>query len=295
MGGTELLNHLRLGATTVCRCWAIARRDGVVQGFTDHDLDLSFESILFRADSGLGARAFQQTTGLSVDNTEAVGALSDASIREEDILAGRYDGAEVRSWLVNWTDVDERQLQFRGSLGEVARAGGAFRAELRGLTEALNQPQGLTFQKPCAAVLGDLRCGFDLERPGYVTERAVEVVHEGRVFVFSEVAGFDDRWFERGRLVMQSGAAAGLSGVVKNDRAQGLVREVELWEALALPVQPGDHLRLEAGCDKRPETCRLKFQNFLNYRGFPHIPGEDWLMSYPVSSGTNTGGSRSRT
>jgi uncharacterized phage protein (TIGR02218 family) len=40
---------------------------------------------------------------------------------------------------------------------------------------------------------------------------------------------------------------------------------------------------LEAGCDKRAETCRLKFANFLNFRGFPHVPGEDWLASYPTS------------
>jgi hypothetical protein len=31
-------------------------------------------------------------------------------------------------------------------------------------------------------------------------------------------------------------------------------------------------LRLEAGCDKRAETCRLKFGNFLNFRGFPAFP-----------------------
>ena len=74
----------------------------------------------------------QQSTGLSVDNTEALGALSDAAIREADIEAGRYDGAEVRAWLVNWADVSARQLQFRGSIGELRRAGGAFEAELRG-------------------------------------------------------------------------------------------------------------------------------------------------------------------
>jgi uncharacterized phage protein (TIGR02218 family) len=36
-----------------------------------------------------------------------------------------------------------------------------------------------------------------------------------------------------------------------------------------------------AGCDKRAETCRAKFGNFLNFRGFPHIPGEDWVTAYP--------------
>ena len=55
-------------------------------------------------------------------------------------------------------------------------------------------------------------------------------------------------------------------------------------------MQPGDRVRLEAGCDKLPRTCRKKFNNFLNFRGFPDIPGEDWLMSYPIPSGQNDGG-----
>lgn len=287
----QFAGHLATGATTVCRCWALRRADGVELGFTDHDRDLAFEGLVFRARTGLTASALQQTTGLAVDNGEAVGALSDAALTEAEILAGRYDGAEVRAWLVNWADVSQRLLQFRGSLGEVARGGGAFRAELRGLTEALNQPQGRVYQKPCSAVLGDGDCRFDLGQPGYATERAAEGVEDGRVFTFAALPGFDDRWFERGTFRVLSGTAAGLRGIVKNDRITTAGRRVELWEALALPVAAGDVLRLEAGCDKRAETCRLKFQNFLNFRGFPHIPGEDWLMSYPVRAPSNSGGS----
>lgn len=289
---SALLEHLATGTTTTCQAWALTRSDGVVMGFTDHDEDLVFEGILFRANTGLTAKALQQTTGLAVDNTEALGALSDGSVTEEDILAGRFDGAEVRAWLVNWADPSQRVLQFRGTVGEVARSGGAFQAELRGLTEALNQPTGRIYQRTCSAVLGDGQCRFDLDRPGYAVELAVQTVSDGRVFDFDELAGFDDRWFERGVLRVLSGRAVGLVGVIKNDRAQVGGRRIELWEALKLQVAAGDRVRIEAGCDKRAETCRLKFQNFPNFRGFPHIPGEDWLMSYPVRSGRNDGGRR---
>ncbi|RMA42141.1 hypothetical protein D9R08_11880 [Rhodophyticola porphyridii] len=70
------------------------------------------------------------------------------------------------------------------------------------------------------------------------------------------------------------------------------VRSVELWEPFRAPVAPGDMIRLEAGCDKRMETCRLKFNNLLNFRGFPDIPGDDWLMSYPARTNARDGGSR---
>lgn len=289
---TGLQGHLETGATTLARAWAILRNDGEVLGFTDHDRDLEFEGIRFRANSGLTARALQQSSGLAVDNSEAVGALSDAALREADLMAGRYDGAELRIWWVNWTDTRQRRLQFRGTLGELTREGETFRAELRGLAERLGQPTGRVFQPACTAVLGDPDCGFHTLQPGYFTERSVEVVEDRVTFRFAALPGFEDRWFEHGRVRVLSGDAEGLIGVVKSDRLRASgAREVELWEGLAAGVAPGDMLRIEAGCDKRPQTCRLKFGNYLNYRGFPDIPGEDWLMAVPRDDGTNDGGS----
>ncbi|SIN89250.1 DUF2163 domain-containing protein [Vannielia litorea] len=284
--------HLGGGITTVCRCWSVARRDGVVLGFTDHDEGIAFDGVEFRANSGLTAKALVQSTGLAVDNTEALGALMSEAITEDDILAGRYDGAEVRAWMVNWAAPGARLMLFCGSIGEVSRSGGAFEAELRGLTETLNQPQGRVYQPQCSAVLGDGMCRFDLSSTGYSTEVAVEKVEGGRVFTFAGMAEFDQRWFERGRLSVLTGAARGLVGLVKNDRLTNANRVVELWEQLPAQIDEGDVIRLEAGCDKRGETCRLKFDNFLNFRGFPHIPGEDWLMSYPKATTDNSGGQR---
>lgn len=289
-----LLAHLGLGVTTTCRCWALTRRDGVVMGFTDHDRALAFEGVAFRPDTGLSALALQQTTGLSVDNTEALGALSDAAIREADIEAGRYDGAELRAWLVNWQDVDARALIFRGTMGELRRAGGAFEAELRGLTDALNVPLGRVFQKSCSAILGDRDCTFDLDTPGYVSERQAEVVEENRVFRFGEMGGFSEDWFRHGVMRVLSGAATGLIGLIKRDRMEGAGRVIELWQPLGVQVVAGDALRIEAGCDKRMETCQFKFDNLMNFQGFPDIPGDDWTITDPTRSPALDGGSRRR-
>ena len=138
-----LLDHLAGGTTTVCRAWTVTRRDGQVFGFTDHDRDVEVDGVVCRADTGMTARVLHQTTGLSVDNTEAYGALSATSITEADLLAGRFDGAEVRALLVNWQSPDDYVEQFRGYLGEVARSGGSFKAELRGLSERLKRPHGM--------------------------------------------------------------------------------------------------------------------------------------------------------
>lgn len=287
-------DHLATGVTTLARCWAVLRRDGTTFGFTDHDQPLTFGGITFKADAGMTARAIMSATGLSVDNSEAMGALSDAAITESDIEAGRFDGAEVKAWLVNWAAPEMHSLRFAGTIGELRRSGGAFYAELRGLTELLNQPQGRVYQTPCSAILGDKACKFDLDTDGFATEIAVEDLEERRRFRFADFAAFEPAWFERGRLRVMSGAAAGLIGIVKRDRFVNGAREIEVWEAFRTQIAAGDLIRLEAGCDKRFETCRLKFNNALNYSGFPDIPGDDWLMSTPVADGTNSGGSLRR-
>ncbi|ETX28251.1 DUF2163 domain-containing protein [Roseivivax isoporae] len=289
---TALDTHLATGHTTVARAWAVERQDGVRLGFTDHDRDFAFEGVTFRAGTGLSARALQQGTGLSVDNSEAMGALSDPGVTESDIAAGRYDDARVTVWLVNWANVAARRVLFRGHIGEIRRAEGAFHAELRGLSERLNRPLGRVYQKSCTAVLGDASCRADLGVPGYAWEGPVTEVASGRRFVLGPMGGFDPDWFARGALKMLGGPAEGLGGAIKRDRMAGDLRVVELWEPVRADIVAGDPVRIVAGCDKRLETCRLKFDNILNFQGFPDIPGEDWLMVHPTGAKALGGGSR---
>ena len=269
---------------TIARAWAVTRRDGMVLGFTDHDCELAFGGVNFRPDTGLSAKAVVQGAGLSVDNTEAVGALSDGAITEVDLMAGRWDSADVRLWEVDWQTPANRALIFRGHLGEVSRSGAAFRAELRGLSEPLNRSQGRVYHPRCSAELGDAKCGFDLNATGYWAEGVIQSEDDGQRFTLSAVAGYDVRWFERGQLIVLTGAAQGLHGLIKNDQAMpGNLRDVELWSGLGLRPAIGDRVKLIAGCDKRSESCRMKFLNYLNFRGFPHLPSEDWLIAPKVN------------
>ena len=279
--------------TTCARAWALTRRDGAVLGFTDHDRDLSFGGILFRAETGMTAKALMQTTGLSVDNTEAAGALSSEGLTEADILAGRYDAAELRIWEVDWSNPHNRNLRFRGTLGEITRSGGGFRVELRGLSEPLSRSGGRVFGALCPAVLGDGACRFDLSTPGFFDIRPVDAIEEsGAILVFHSLPEAPDGWFVQGRVRFLDGAASGLSGLIRRDTAQGARRRIELWYAPGASPAPGDAVRLEAGCDKRFATCREKFSNQLNFRGFPHVPSEDWLTLVPHDGGMNDGGKR---
>lgn len=287
MSGLEpgFAEHIASGNTTICRCWAVERRDGWTMGFTDHDLNLTFEGIEFRADTGLSAAALQQTTGLSVDNSEALGALSDSSITDEDIEAGRFDGAEVRAWLVNWADVERRALMFRGHIGEVRRQEGAFEAELRGLTDILNQPTGRVYQRNGNAVL-------DPGDPAFAVEVEIAEVEARRVFRFEGLAAYAEQWFQFGTLTMLDGAAVDLEGSIKRDYYDNGLRVIELWRPIRQPIAAGDRVRLLAGCDNTVDAHLEKFGSILDFQGFPDLPGDDWSFTDPSRASDVDGGSR---
>ncbi len=271
------------------------RRDGLVLGFTDHDADLVFEGVTFRAGSGMDASALQSATGLAVDNAQASGALTDAAISETDIRAGRYDDADIHQWIVDWSDVSLRVLMFRGSFGEIRRSDGAFEVEVRGLAEKLNVPVGRAILRTCDRRLGDARCGVDLSNPAFAAETVAVEGSAGGSVVATGLDAFSAGWFRDGTLTWLSGANAGRRVSIKEDvlREDG-ARLVRLREQAPVRIAAGDRFRIVAGCDKSADSCRAKFDNIMNFRGFPHLPGEDWVTAYPKSGQIHDGRSRSR-
>lgn len=267
--------------TTRCRAWVLTRRDGVVLGFTDHDRALIVEGVRCSPTTGMEGGALSQTTGLSVDNAVVSGALSGAGLASEDLRAGRWDGAEVVVYRVDWTDPVHAAVAFRGSLGEISEADGRFDAELRGLAEVLNVPRGRVFHPRCDAVFGDARCGLRVE-DGHTVEVGVTSVKEGGRTIRVPRGVLAPHRFERGVATFLDGAAAGCSAAIKSDRPDGAMRALTLWVPPRVAVVAGDRVALIVGCDKTMATCRDRFANVLNFRGFPHLPGSDWILSGPT-------------
>jgi uncharacterized phage protein (TIGR02218 family) len=64
---------------------------------------------------------------------------------------------------------------------------------------------------------------------------------------------------------------------------------IELWQRMAEPIAPGDTFLIAAGCDKQFSTCKAKFDNLANFRGFPYVPGNDFMLSAASRQGKNDG------
>jgi len=279
--------HLDGGATTLCWCWQLTRADGVVMGFTDHDRTLTFGGVAFEAASGFTASEVQAALGLAVDNLTLAGALSAAALNENDLAAGLYDNAAFQLWRVNWAEVRQRVLMKAGTLGDVTRQGAAFQAELRGLAQQLNQPVGRAFGRLCDADLGDARCTVALG-PSAGT---VATVFDARRFTVSglEAAAGD---FTGGKLTFTAGANTGRGMDVKRHGVNGGSVTIELWQAMSAAVAAGDGFTVTPGCDKTFATCRDRFANTINFRGFPHMPGNDAVLAAPAAGQVLDGGSR---
>jgi uncharacterized phage protein (TIGR02218 family) len=285
----DLAAHLAGGATTLCHCWSLTRRDGLTLGFTDHDRDLAFGGLTYAARSGLEAAEASAELGFAVSGGDVAGALSAAGITEAEVAAGLYDAASVETWLVDWSHPETRLLLDIATIGEVRRAGGAFVAELRGLMDRLDEERGRTYRATCGTDLGDARCRVDLADPRHrTTGRVLVAPAQVGTLEVALVGIHAPGWFSGGRLTWTDGANAGLSADVRAQSADS--GTMELWQAPPRPVASGDGFVLTAGCDKRFATCRAKFGNGVNFQGFPHMPGNDFVLRGVPGSGPGLDG-----
>ena len=279
-----LANHLASGATTLCWCWRLVRRDGVTLGFTDHDRAITFDATVFEAEAGFTAGEIRESVGLSVDNLEVEGAVTSERLEEADLAAGLFDDARVEIYRVNWQAPAQRVLVRAGSIGEVRRNDRAFVAEIRGLAHYLDQPRGRLFQYACDAELGDARCGVALDQAQFAGQGTVETVVSGHEVIVAGLDGFAGGWFDHGSLTFIDGPTAGSVFEIKRHEALAPGARLVTWQALPVEPSVGDSVTVRAGCDKTIATCRLKFANAHNFRGFPHMPGNDFVARVQGSS-----------
>ena len=224
-------------------------------GFTEHDHDLTFDDTGFSAASGFQAADSEVASGLSVEAGEIAGGFSSVVISEADVIAGRYDGATVEVFQVNWQAPDQRILLRVQEIGDVVAAGGAFRAELRRLTHRLDQVQGRIYGRRCDAVFGDRRCKVDVSNPAYRGSGTIAAVLDGtRIRVSgldAAVAGF----FRYGMVTFVAGANAGHVADIEDHRRDADGVTLSLWLPPPLPLAAGRYVCGDGGM--RQEFCHL--------------------------------------
>ncbi|MCE2926465.1 MAG: DUF2163 domain-containing protein [Rickettsiales bacterium] len=273
---SALAAHIAGEVTTLATCWKLKRRDNVILGFTDLDRDITFETVLYKAATGFTPTAIESTANLSVDNLDVEGMISAASITEADIQAGRYDFAEIEIFKVNYLDLSQGALKLRrGWLGEVSLHKQHFVAEIRGLTQLLSQNIGELYSPSCRASFGDTRCKVNLAAhtvSGSITSLVSN--QEFRDTARTEPSGI----FSFGVITFTSGANQGLSIEVKEYVLSGGSGKITCALPMPFNLLAGDSYQLIKGCDKTAKTCHERYDNIINYRGEPSVPGIDKML-----------------
>jgi len=284
----DMAARLASGVTTLAHVWQVERRDGQVFAFTDHDEPLVFDELVCEPMAGQSTGVVEKSLGLNIDTAGAFGALSSDAITEADLGKGLWDGARVDLYRVDWTNPALRVHFFAGHIGEVRRGVQAFEAELRGLQAALNVPVGRVFSRFCDADLGDARCGVDLDLALFKGAGAVTEIISTTAFRASGLNAFTEGWFARGRLSWDDGGESEVAA----HRVDGADAILELLDPPGAALHVSATFVVRAGCDKRFATCSAKFANTLNFRGFPHMPGNDAIVSGPIVGEPMDGSSR---
>ena len=262
---------------TLSLCWRVERRDGVSIGLTAHDRDLVIDGLIHRAAPGMTPSAVTRSAGLDPDTADIAGALTGAAITEADLLAGRWDGARVMLFAVNWAGPDSadrgRVDLAEGTIGAVEMADGGFSAELAGPGAALDRAAAEDTSPECRAMLGDARCRVMMAG----LRRFARVVASEGAGVTLDAPEPSAGAYGGGRLRWFGGANGGLeTGVARSEGAR-------LWlvEPPRFAVAAGVLVEVIEGCDKSLATCAGRFGNAANFRGEPHLPGIDLLTRWP--------------
>lgn len=277
-----------MNTTTRVRGFHLTRRDGLEFAFTDCDVDLTVAGVTYEASAALTPSEATASVGMAVDEQEVQGGLRSDRITETDLAAGLYDGARVRVVEIDWRTRQVVDVVGEYSVGQVSRTESTFSAELRSRAGVLAQKRGRYILSVCDAELGDTRCGVDLT--ALRVSSAVAVLQGETDFLANGLGGPNASTFGNGLLTWVSGANAGAVQEVRAHRG----RLVGLWRPPRFAMAAGDQFQIVPGCDKAFKTCRAKFGNGDNFRGFPSIVGEAALTYANIGESGHDGGSRTK-
>ncbi|WP_068317142.1 DUF2163 domain-containing protein [Polycladidibacter hongkongensis] len=292
MSAAALLHHLQQEETTTCYCWRLQARSGAALGFTDHDRPLQLNGLTYTPELGGSASHAKTGVGLAVGSQQISGVLSSPKLQHQQIAAGLWDYAEFTAYLVNWENLEQYMLLRRARLGEVSYDGEVFHAQLLSLADQLDKPAGRVLSRQCAASLGDKMCKVDLNDPalGFTCKVASQ---EGARHVLLDASPPQTEAFrglyEHGTFSLHDGAWQGYQGKILRLSQTPTGARLTLWLPLVGAIPPGSTVHLRAGCDRSFATCKSRFANAQNFQGFPHMPGNDFVLSAVSGSGPNDG------
>src|ERR1700752_2377009 len=262
-----MLTDLAAELLTMNTCTLITRADGTVFAWTDCDQPITIGGHTYLPIDGYAATSNLGKADFLVDNMEVVSFLDSPAITESDVASGKWDYAAVDVFMVNRNAIAHGNYYMRhGWLGQVAiKAPGVYTAEIRGLSQAIQNNLGDLLTPTCRWTLGDVdaygnalpnsHCTVNLSTYK-VSGVAVTAVSTNQEFAASSLTQAA-QYFAFGSLLWATGKNAGIAMDIQGHGAGGVI-------LLQLPmigtIQIGDTFSIVPGCQKRfAQDCVGKF------------------------------------
>jgi uncharacterized phage protein (TIGR02218 family) len=271
-----LTGHISGTAHTRCNMLLLTLRDGTVVGVTDHDKDIPYaldggDTVTYGAGTGILTSNVSLSCGLDADNYEVTGPVTgDDPYTIEALTGGRWDRARAKLFQINWKKPADGAIKLlAGNVSEARVEGGKFILEIRSDMDAYNQVVGRIISNNCDADFGDSRCGATpTSVVGTVT------VAGSLTLAVSYTGSYANDFFNLGTLVGLTGANTGVTREISDWAVGGTL---ELFAPLPSDAEVGDTFTVKQGCGKSRADC-MAFNNILNFRGFPEVPGRKAMM-----------------
>lgn len=275
-----LLTELQSTSPRIAVLVRVENIAGVVRRYTDHDRPLTVAAEQYNPGLTIAQQTSKTSTATTTQSQQLL--LDGFFLSKEDASDGTFDGAQVTVSIVSWADISAGTLVLtKGTMGKLTVGDTRADAEIRSLSDRLRQIVIGTFSTACDVnVLGDARCKVDIA-PFAVSGTVTAVVGTNNdQFDSAALSAQPDNWFQFGQFRWTSGNNATIapSNQAKAHTQETGVGRVTLAFPPPRPIQTGDAFDIVAGCNKQFPTCRDKFNNVLNFRGFPHVPGQNAIL-----------------
>ena len=226
----------------------------------------------------MSATARQKQGTLKAANFEIDSHLEATAITEEDLRKGLYRGAKVTEYAVDWQHPWAGPVVTNTYFIESTQWDGEqWSANISSLAANFKRMFGRVYARTCSYNIGDSLCTFDIESDR-VTGTVDTVSNPLFSFTPTVILSTTDGWFAFGKLLWLTGVNAGVEVEVHTYES---TPSISLRLSMPNPIQVGDTFSMLPGCDKTITQCGSKFDNVINFGGFPHIPGNDKLVEGP--------------
>lgn len=251
-------------------CLRIVPKTGSTIYLTHHVRDLVMSGHTYLSSSGYDFTGYTSSASMSPSMIDLKGISGLAGVGFDQINSGVFDNARAYLFATTWNSpVEDEEPIVASILGKTTLQDSRYTIEEMALIDALNQSVGKTYTAACPKTFGGTEYGgCNANVAAFTVTGTLTGVTSQSIVTDSARAEAAD-YFGAGTIQFTSGANSGLKPLEIKSFSAGVI---ETFEPFYYTPVIGDAYTMIAGCRKRLEDCRDKFNNVVNAGFFLNIP-----------------------